>query len=506
LAPVDEAAPGRLPDLRPVGVVDIGSNSVRLVVYEGLVRSATPVFNEKVLCGLGRHVATRALLDEDAIEEALQALTRYRAICEHIGTEFVHVVATAAVREAQNGPDFVARATAVMGVDIKVLTGAEEARLCGYGVLSGMYRPDGLAADMGGGSLEIVDVHGAIPGEGVSLPLGGLNLRDLAGGSMKKSRGLVSETLDTTALPARGQGRDLYAIGGTFRALGRLHMAQTGYPLHVMHGYGLATDEALDFCRLVARVKPDSLDSVDVVAPARRALLPHGAVVLAELLERASPRGLVISAFGVREGLLHTLLPEHERNLDPLLSSCAALAYLRSRSPRHAHELCTWTDQLMTSAGLEETEEERRLRHSACLLADIGWRAHPDYRGEQTLNLIAHAAFSGIDHQGRAYLALSVYYRHAGLKEEHLSPRIRELASARTLDRARVLGAALRVAYLVSAAMPGLIDRAPLVVEGGVVVLRLPGPLKQLAGERLARRLKQFGKLLGRKSAIELAG
>jgi exopolyphosphatase/guanosine-5'-triphosphate,3'-diphosphate pyrophosphatase len=159
----------------------------------------------------------------------------------------------------------------------------------------------------------------------------------------------------------------------------------------------------------------------------------------------------------------------------------------------------------MSSSGLEETSEERRLRHAACLLADIGWRAHPDYRGEQSLNIIAHAGFIGIDHPGRAFLALAVAYRHMGLNDDEVSPRLRELASTRMLDRARILGAALRVAYLVSAAMPGVLPRAPLHCSHGALRLDLPPDFAALASDRLMNRLKQLARLIGRTPAIEAA-
>jgi exopolyphosphatase/guanosine-5'-triphosphate,3'-diphosphate pyrophosphatase len=207
---------------------------------------------------------------------------------------------------------------------------------------------------------------------------------------------------------------------------------------------------------------------------------------------------VIISALGVREGLLYSLLKADERKKDPLLDAARELNQLRSRSPVHGEELAVWTDRFMASSGLDESAEEKRLRHAACLLADIGWRAHPDYRGEQSLNIIAHAAFIGIDHPSRAYLALAVFFRHVGLVDDELSPRMRELATTRMLDRARVLGAAMRVAYLVSAAMPGVLPRTPMEVEHGKLVLRLQGEYAALGGERLFARLKQLARLIGR--------
>ena len=206
---------------------------------------------------------------------------------------------------------------------------------------------------------------------------------------------------------------------------------------------------------------------------------------------------------GVREGLLYSLLSARERMRDPLIAAAADLNVLRSRSPHHGEELIAWTDRFMASSGLEETADERRLRHAACLLGDIGWRAHPDYRGEQSMNIIAHGAFVAIDHPGRAYLALSVYFRHAGLSEEDLSPRLRELATTRTLDRARVLGAAMRVAYILTAGQGGVLLKTPMQVTRGKLVLKLPGKYSKLTSDRLFSRLKQLARLVGREPMIE---
>ena len=499
--PVPDEAPGRLPLGRPVAVIDIGSNSVRLVVYEGLVRSPTPIFNEKVLCGLGREVASKSMLAKDAIEEALSALIRFRALCAVMQVERVHAIATAAVREAKNGPAFIKDAASACGVAIDVLPGPREAQLAAAGVAAGFYGPDGVVGDLGGGSLELVEVAGDRSKNGQTLPLGGLSLVDSAEHSLDKAKKIVRNALAGSPALSNLKDRTFYAVGGTWRALARLHMHHVGYPLHVTHGYSIETDTALEFCEYVQRVDPDALSDIEEISSGRRPLLAYGALVLREVLKAGKPSRLVISAFGVREGLLHEQLPPEERARDPLLAAAAALNLLRSRSPRHGEELIGWTDGFMQSIEIEETAEEKRLRHAACLLADIGWRAHPDYRGEQSLNIIANAAFAGIDHPGRAFLALAVFYRHVGWKEEP-SDRLRKLATERLLERARILGGAMRVAYLASASMPGVLPRAPMRVEKGQLVLALEGELAALSGGRLKKRLNQLGKLIGCKSEI----
>ena len=476
---------------------------MRLVIYEGLTRSPTPIFNEKVLAGLGREVQSTGLLAPDAIRKALAALKRFRALCDTLGVRRLWAIATAACRDASNGPDFIAQAERICRTRIKVLSGKREAQLTAYGVIEGIHDPDGIVGDLGGGSLELVDVKGSKVRAGLTLPLGGLALQDASKGAIKKAEKIVEKSLGKAKMLRRGKGRTLYAVGGTWRALARLHMWQTGYPFHVMHGYRISAREALEFTRLVHRVQPESLSQIAVVNSARRPLLSYAALVLEQLIREIEPKDVVISVLGVREGLLYSLLTAKERRRDPLISAASDLNTLRSRSPRHGEELIGWTDRFLASTGLDETPQEQRLRHAACLLGDIGWRAHPDYRGEQSMNIVAHGAFVGIDHPGRAFLALTVFFRHAGLSEDELSPRLRELATTRMLDRARILGAAMRVAYLITAGQAKVLPKTPLRIERGKLVLRLPRRYAALSSDRVFNRLRQLARLIGRDAAIE---
>jgi exopolyphosphatase/guanosine-5'-triphosphate,3'-diphosphate pyrophosphatase len=495
---------GRLDDGPPIAVIDIGSNSVRLVIYEALTRAPTPIFNEKMLAGLGREVQTTGLLAQEAIETALEALRRFRALCDILHVRRIWAIATAACRDARNGSAFIQQAERICRTPIKVLSGKREANLTALGVVSGMHNPDGIVGDLGGGSLELVDVHGARVRSGLTLPLGGLALQDIAGKSIKRAEKFVADTFEGLDMLGEGEGRTFYAVGGTWRALARLHMWQTGYPFHVMHNYRISAREALEFSRLVHRVDTETLSKIEVVPAARRPLLVYAALVMENLVSAIRPKQVIISVLGVREGLLYSLLKQKERARDPLIQAAADLNVLRSRSPRHGEELIAWTDLFMASSGIEETPDERRLRHAACLLGDIGWRAHPDYRGEQSMNIIANGAFIAVDHPGRAYLALSVYFRHAGLSEEELSPRLRELATTRALDRARVLGAAMRVAYILTAGQNGVLPKTPMQVKRGKLILKLPGRYGKLAHERLANRLRQLARLVGRDPLIDI--
>ena len=497
-------ARGRLQLAAPIAVVDIGSNSIRLVAYEGLTRAPTPIFNEKVLCGLGRGVGKTSMLPEDGVRQALQALQRFRTLIELMGITDVKVLATAASRDAKNGKEFLREAEAAIGTSVELISGQREAKLSAMGVLSGFHSADGIVGDLGGGSLELIDVHRHKIGKGASVKLGGLALMDASGGSLRKAAKLVDKELKK--LDLKGKQRTFYAVGGTWRSLARLHMRQIGYPLNVMHAYAVNAREAIDFCRMVQRVEPETMQSIETVSAARRPLLALGALVLEKVLIRSGCSRVIFSASGVREGLLFDALEPEERRRDPLIASAQDLNVLRSRSPRHGEDLADWTDKLMNSTGMDEDHEDARLRRAACLLADIGWRAHPDYRGEQSLNIISHAAFSGVDHPGRAFIALSVFYRHVGLSEDELSPRLRELASTRLLDRARILGAAMRVAYILTASMPDVLPRTPLKREGKALVLKLPSDFAALASDRLTARMKQLARLLALEPKITLVG
>src|ERR1700755_1643328 len=220
-----------------VAVIDIGSNSVRLVVYEAMARSLVTIFNEKALCGLGREVQSTGLLAPDAVAKALTSLRRFRALCkiQKVGT--VHAIATAACRDATNGPDFIAKAERICGVPIEILSGPREAKTSALGVGSGIHKPDGIVGDLGGGSLELIDVRGHQVRGGVTLPLGSLALQDLAHKSLKRAERIVRNELSEVPQLKAGRGRSFYAVGGTWRALARIHIIQRGYPLRVMHGY-----------------------------------------------------------------------------------------------------------------------------------------------------------------------------------------------------------------------------------------------------------------------------
>src|ERR1700737_3849351 len=357
-----------------------------------------------------------------------------------------------------------------------------------------------------------MDAHA---GEGTSLPLGGLTLMDASGRSPRAAVKIVREALAGSPIAERLAGRTFYAVGGTWRALAKLHMSQRNYPLAVTHGYVIPAPDAADFAGLVERANNETPISIDAVSAARRPLLAYGAVVLDEIVRRARPRDVMITTTGVRDGLLYEMHDMEQRRQDPLLVAAAQFNRLSARAPGgagalsagagHAGGLYDWAAGFHKSMHAEETLEERRLRHAACLLTDVNWRAHPDHRSEESINIVMNAAFLGVDHPGRLFLALAASYRYLGLDAD-VSPQIHALVSARMLDRARILAAATRAAYVISGAMSGVLPLTPLTCVKTALILTLPRSLADLASERVQNRLKQLARLIGREPAITIAG
>lgn len=499
---VETPAPARP---APVAIVDIGSNSVRLVAYQMLARAPTPIFNEKAMCGLGKGVVTTGRLPEEGVEKALKALRRYRALCQTMGVHDIEVIATAAARDAENGPAFLDAARAAIQRDITLLSGRREAELSALGVVSAIHGPDGVVGDLGGGSLELIDVKGDDLGKGVTLPLGGLALMDASRRSTREAVRIARKAIAGAKPLDNLKGRAFYAVGGTWRSLAKLHMRQRNYPLGVMHNYRIHTGEAADFAELVEHIDSEAIEDIGVVSAARRPLLAYGAIVLDEIIRRAKPREIVISAAGVREGLLFERLPEAERRVDPLMSASRELEATLARAPGYGDDLIAWTDAFMQSGAIDETDEEKRLRHAACLLSDIAWRVHPEYRAQRAMNVVTQGPFVSIDHPGRAFLSLAIVLRHEGPDGGEGVATLRALLTTRLFLRARALGAAMRVAYLLSASMPGVLPRTTMRLHKGALVLSLPNDYADLASDRVLNRLKALGRLMGVDAEIEIA-
>jgi exopolyphosphatase/guanosine-5'-triphosphate,3'-diphosphate pyrophosphatase len=483
------------------GVVDLGSNSVRLVVYEGLGRNPHAIFNEKAVLGLGRGLHATGRLNEEAAAQALTVLGRYHALARGMGADPVEVLATAAVRDATNGAAFLAGlAEAMPGATLTVLSGEEEARLSAEGLVLGVPKADGVLGDLGGGSLELVRLEQGRIAEAVSLPIGTIRLAERAEGDVARARAIAEAELKRVPWLGAVPLKDLFLVGGTFRALARMHIAQTGYPLAIVHHYAIRREEARDLAGLVMNAPRRTLERMPAAPTKRVSDLPFAAVVLRRLLRASGAARVVFSASGLREGWYARRLTPAEQGEDPLLAAAVEIGTRFGRDALLPGALLRWIEPLG-----EDAEPDPALRAACCWISDSGSRDHPEYRAEQAFFRLLRLHGVGLDHHVRAFLALVAALRY---EAEPLAPFLapaRLLLSASTARRAEVLGAALRLAYTLSGGVPALLDATQLERRGRRLVLRLHEGAGVFAGESVLRRLEALALAVGLDPLLETA-
>ncbi len=482
----------------PIAIVDIGSNSVRLVIYEQIARAPSIVHNEKAICAIGRNMVTTGRLHEEGIALAYEALGRFRMLADALHAETREAVATAAARDAANGTEFIRRAEAKWGGPIRVLSGEEEARIAAEGVLAGIPDADGLAADLGGGSLDMVTVKNGKTGAALTLPFGPLRLMDISHGDPDGARKLVDEGLSALANFDKLAGRSLYAVGGVWRSFARVDMEETNYPLHVLHNYRIPASRALRLCKALSRLSRKSLDKMGIVSRRRAEALPYGAVVLERLLDTTGIKDVVISAYGLREGILHTRLSEDERAKDPMIEFATDSNHRQSRTPAHAEEMFAWTGALFA----DEDSELRRIRHAVCLFSDIGWRRHPDDRALGAFNQVLTAPFAGATHRARAAVATAIFHRYNGDEDFPREIAAHDLLSEDDDIAARRMGLAARLCFALSATAQGELPHYRLRMTPTRVLLDVSRKRENIAGEPVQKRLGALAASLGRKGEI----
>jgi exopolyphosphatase/guanosine-5'-triphosphate,3'-diphosphate pyrophosphatase len=476
---------------RDAAVVDIGSNSVRLVIYRVEGRAIWTVFNEKVLAGLGADLADTGQLSNDGVEQALIALKRFKAVLEAAKPTEVFVVATAAVREAMDGPAFVRRLKAEAGMRVRVLSGEEEARYAALGVLAGQADADGVVGDLGGSSLELTRVTKGAPATGVSLPLGAFALRGADAFDLDRARAKTAKILDG----ARGAfaAETLYAVGGGWRNLALLQMRLVDYPLQIVHQYEIAAEDALTAARFIARQSKSSLERIEGVSRRRLDTIPYAAVVLEGMIERLGVRRICISAFGLREGLLLDAMPGRTRALDPLVEGCAALGARQGVSEDIGLALEAWLKPVFTSLEPAFAARDPVLIAAACRLADLGARLHPDHRADLVFEQVLRAPIAGMSHPERAFLAVSAFARHTAAASPPEPRLLARILSDERLERALALGAALRLGCEISGRSGELLARSRLAIAGDALALTADEHWTDvLLGEQIAKRAAQL--------------
>ena len=469
-------------DDRTRAVIDIGSNSVRLVLYGGPPRAPLTRFNEKVMVGLGRELAETGAMGADARGRAEAAIVRFAQLIDAAGVERPLIVATAAVRDASDGPAFVERLES-LGLAPRVLSGAEEGRMSALGVRAGFPDARGLVADLGGGSLELARLTTDGVPLSVSLPLGVLRVGEAARGRPRKLAKLLGDGLAEAGW--KDVGGPLYLVGGSFRALAALDAHWRSRQPPALHGLTLAPARAAALRRRLSRASDDALQSLPGVSGARRTQMPAAAAILAALVERLEPTRLVVSATGLREGVLYDQLSEAERARDPLIESARAEAGAEAAL---GEAVDRWIAPIF-----DDPLAVTRLRLAAALLAGTGWRANPSFRAERAAETAFHGNWTGVDARGRAVMAAALDACFGG--GSGLVDQLEAWSDAASLARAREWGLAMRLAQRFSGGVVEVLGEGALSRAGNRLELRLTGAVP--AGEVVERRLRQLAGALG---------
>ncbi len=472
-------------------IIDIGSNSVRLVVYGGARRAPTAIFNEKIMVGLGRSLSATGKIDKEAMERGLRALERFAALVDAMDLDSVRCVATAAVRDARNGQEILDGARKA-GLRVELLSGEEEAAAAGYGVISSIPNADGIVADLGGGSLELVRVRGGEIGERVSFQLGVLRLAAVREGIKDKGKARnavaahIKKALREAAWLEEMRGLPLYLVGGSWRSLARLIMEEDHNPLLVMHNHVMPPKEADRLVRILDGLSLDDLKAVPGLSQVRIPTLHDAALLLLTLSKALGSKTLIVSSAGLREGLLYQRLPADIKAQDPLLAAAKDEGSRVARFPEHGRLLDKWIAPLF----VDDDEEAARLRMAACLLSDVPWSATPDFRAARGQEIALHGNWHGIDVTGRVLIATALDACFGG--EGVATAGIKPLASAAAIHRARLWGLAMRLGQRLSGGVEEPLRQTRLERDGKRIRLMLPGDAASLYGETVQRRLKQL--------------
>ncbi len=477
------------------GVIDIGSNSVRLVVYRTGTRAPAMLFNEKVMAGLGGGVAQGDRLDEGAMDLALAALARFALVARAMGVANPRAVATAATRQAANGADFVARVEARTGLRVEVISGEAEARGSAYGVIAGIPGADGIVGDLGGGSLELVRVHGGEPYERASVPVGSLKLVAAKAEGGKALDQLIEGALAGFDWLREGEGLPFYAVGGSWRALAHLDMALGNHPLPVVQQYTMAADAPERLAHALHGLGPKALKAIPNLAKDRVPALPGAAALLGEVVRRIGASAIVTSSYGLREGLLYLELPPAVRAMDPLLAAAEAEAARSGRFAETGPVLARWIAPLFA----DDLPPLTRIRDAAAILSDIGWSANPDFRAARAVDAALHGPWVGITLPERAILASTLHACFGG-EDSDLTDgygRWRALAHDADLDRARAWGLALRLGQKLGGGAAAPLERSRIERSGATLRLVLPADLLALMAPAVRRRLKALAEAMG---------
>ncbi|MDA0782065.1 MAG: Ppx/GppA family phosphatase [Rickettsiales bacterium] len=487
-----------MPHSNPLALIDIGSNSVRLVIYDGLKRAPMPLFNEKVLCGLAKNIDSTGKLHKKGVEKALRSIKRFVSLAKIMDVNNLKLFATAAVRDAKDGKDFVQRINDELGVQIEIFSEEDEAKYAGMGIMSSITRPKGVVGDLGGGSLELVSVKNNNLEKGVSYPIGPLRLLNISN-KHSKVDGYIAQYIKQFPLNESLAGSNFYAVGGSFRNLAKVHMGRKNYPLKVIHNYKVETEDIMTTIMILSRMSEESLLKIPGISKKRMKLMPYAAMVLKHIIKIGKPKTIVFSASGVREGFLYSQLDDETKLQDPLLCGASEMMARMLRGSEYGYELAQWMQPLFS---INNSVDDKRLRLAACIMSDISAYENTEYRAEMAYRKILDSSLTGLNHTERLFIAKSLYFRYDSYPDINILSTMGQLLSSKKIQHAQTIGAAMQLARTISGSKYGVLEKAKLRMSKNVLSLSINKDIENIYGESVQRKVKLLADVVGKEARV----
>ena len=482
-------------------VIDIGSNSVRLVIYDVAGRALLPHYNEKVMARLGASLSKRGHLSREGQKIAMKAIRRYHAILKGLKVKNVRAVATAAVRRASDGSEFVAQIEEETGIRVDIIDGAEEARLSALGVSGSVFQAEGVVGDLGGSSLEFARLSSGKIKSAETHMLGPLAI-NLNGLGREDIQSMVRKALAKSRVLQKG-GERFYMVGGAWRALAKLHMSVSGYPLRQLHAYVLNA-RAIEEIATIAQ-SPDALSrqQLETVSQKRAASLPYASILLSEIFKSGKFHDAMVSSHGVREGVVLDQVRKGADS-DPLYDGVALSVRMHDKRREFGEALFGWIGPAISSHPdlFGDIGVDQRLIRAACLFADSGARFHPDTRAQLAHEQTLMAPYTGVTHVERAFIALAVGHRYSrGFRAQ---TKIMAMLNERQILLAKQLGAVMRLGAVFSGRSAALLANSNIRRDKAQISLLVPHEHKAMVSSMVERRLETLAVLLELQPNIEI--
>jgi exopolyphosphatase/guanosine-5'-triphosphate,3'-diphosphate pyrophosphatase len=487
-----------MPHSKPLALIDIGSNSVRLVIYDGLKRAPIPLFNEKVLCGLAKDIDSTGMLHKKGVNRAFNAIRRFVSLTKIMNVKTLKLFATAAVRDAKDGKDFVKKVYDELGVKIEIFSETDEAKYAGLGVISSIRNAKGVVGDLGGGSLELVDIDTKTLGKGVSYPIGPLRLSN-ASKDKKTVESIIEDKIKQFSLHEYISGGVFYAVGGSFRNLAKVHMGRKNYPLKVIHNYKVDSEDIMTTIMILSRMSEESLLKIPGISKKRMKLMPYAALILKNIIKLGKPKKIVFSASGVREGLVYSQLSDKLQEEDPLLCGASEMMVRMLRGKEYGYELADWMQPLFAK---NDNEAAKRLRLAACIMSEISAYENTEYRAELAFRRILDSSLTGLNHKERLFIAKSLYFRYENYPDINILSTMGPLLSSKKIQHAQTIGAAMKLARTLSCSNYGVLSKTKLKMNDNVLSINIDEDIEEVYGESVKKKFKQLAEIVGKEARV----